>query len=135
MKQRTTRQRALSMRQATLAPSSSWHQRLFPRQQQQASAPARGRAATPPARKRKAAGDSGPPAAAATTTTVPVAPSLTQTYLDLGQRSFARVIECAECGLAYTHGEESDEAAHLAIVADVVLGETMRQKASTVRGR
>lgn len=37
---------------------------------------------------------------------------LTQTYLDLGQRSFARVIECAECGLAYTHGEEADEAAH-----------------------
>ena len=95
------------MRQATLAPSCSWQQRLFPRQQQ-TSAPARGRTTTPPARKRKAAGDSGPPAVAAAA----FAPSLTQTYLDLGQRSFARVIECAECGLAYTHGEESDEAAH-----------------------
>ena len=35
-----------------------------------------------------------------------------QTYLDLGQRSFARIIECPECGFAYTHGEEHDEAAH-----------------------
>ena len=35
-----------------------------------------------------------------------------QTYLDLGQRSFARIVECAVCGYAYTHGEERDEAAH-----------------------
>lgn len=37
---------------------------------------------------------------------------LQQTYIDLGQKSFARVIECPVCGLAYTHGEEADEAAH-----------------------
>lgn len=37
---------------------------------------------------------------------------LAQTYIDLGQKSFARIIECAVCGFAYTHGEETDELAH-----------------------
>ena len=40
------------------------------------------------------------------------APALEQTYLDLGQRSFGRTIECKVCGLIYAEGEPSDEAAH-----------------------
>ena len=37
---------------------------------------------------------------------------LTQTYIDVGQKSFARLIECPVCKFTYTHGEEEDEAAH-----------------------
>ena len=39
---------------------------------------------------------------------------LEQTYLDLGQRSFGRTVECRVCGFAYCEGEPSDEAAHRA---------------------
>ena len=60
-------------------------------------APPRGSAAAGSAsRKRKAAADT----------------PLAQTYIDLGQKSFARIVECPVCGLAYTHGEEADEALH-----------------------
>ena len=39
---------------------------------------------------------------------------LEQLYLDLGQRTFGRTVECPVCGLAYCEGEPSDEAAHRA---------------------
>ena len=39
---------------------------------------------------------------------------LEQLYLDYGQRSFGRTLECRECGFAYCEGEPSDEAAHKA---------------------
>lgn len=39
-------------------------------------------------------------------------PGLEQTYIDLGQRNFARTVECRECGFVYTEGEPTDEAAH-----------------------
>lgn len=62
-----------------------------------ADAPPHGSAAAGSAsRKRKAAADT----------------PLAQTYIDLGQKSFARIVECPVCGLAYTHGEEADEALH-----------------------
>lgn len=35
-----------------------------------------------------------------------------QMYLDFGQRSFGRTVECRECGFIYAEGEPSDEAAH-----------------------
>ena len=43
-------------------------------------------------------------------------------------------LELAKRGVGLEHVAESDEATHLAIVADPVVGETMRQKASTVSG-
>ncbi len=35
-----------------------------------------------------------------------------QMYLDFGQRTFGRSVECKECGFRYTEGEATDEAAH-----------------------
>ena len=43
-------------------------------------------------------------------------------------------LERAKRGVGLEHVAESDEATHLAVVADEVLGETMGQKASTVSG-
>lgn len=37
---------------------------------------------------------------------------LEQVYLDFGQRTFGRTIECKECGFHYVEGEPTDEAAH-----------------------
>ncbi|KAL3661956.1 hypothetical protein V7S43_013247 [Phytophthora oleae] len=39
------------------------------------------------------------------------APS-TQSYIDVGQRSFGQRVTCAKCGLLYTAGEEEDEKEH-----------------------
>ncbi|ETI44793.1 hypothetical protein F441_10487 [Phytophthora nicotianae CJ01A1] len=41
-----------------------------------------------------------------------VCPS-TQSYIDVGQRSFGKHVTCAACGLLYTAGEEEDEREHL----------------------
>ena len=43
-------------------------------------------------------------------------------------------LELAKRVVGLEHVAESDEATHVAIVADAVSGETMRQKASTVSG-
>ena len=43
-------------------------------------------------------------------------------------------LELAKRAVGLEHVAESDEAAHLASVADVVIGETMGQKASTIKG-
>ena len=43
-------------------------------------------------------------------------------------------LELAKRTVGLEHLAESDETAHLASIADAVLGETMRQKASTVSG-
>ena len=43
-------------------------------------------------------------------------------------------LELAKRGVGLEHVAESDEATHVAVVADAVSGETMRQKASTVSG-
>jgi N-acetyltransferase len=37
---------------------------------------------------------------------------LEQTYLDLGQKSFGRTVECRICGFIYAEGEATDEAEH-----------------------
>ena len=37
---------------------------------------------------------------------------LEQLYLDFGQRTFGRTVECSQCGFTYCEGEPSDEAAH-----------------------
>lgn len=39
---------------------------------------------------------------------------LEQLYLDFGQRTFGRTVECAQCGFTYCEGEPSDEADHKA---------------------
>ncbi|KAF1795464.1 hypothetical protein JG687_00002953 [Phytophthora cactorum] len=36
----------------------------------------------------------------------------TQSYIDVGQRSFGKHVTCAKCGLLYTAGEEEDEREH-----------------------
>ena len=38
---------------------------------------------------------------------------LEQLYLDFGQRTFGRTVECSQCGFTYCEGEPSDEAAHM----------------------
>ena len=43
-------------------------------------------------------------------------------------------LELAKRGVGLEHVAESDEATHLAAVADLVVGDTMRQTASTVSG-
>ena len=43
-------------------------------------------------------------------------------------------LELAKRAVGLEHLAESNEATHLAVGADVVVGETMRQKASTVSG-
>ena len=43
-------------------------------------------------------------------------------------------LELAKRAVGLERVAESDEASHLAVVAEEVLGETMRQKASTVSG-
>ena len=43
-------------------------------------------------------------------------------------------LELAKRAVGLEHVAESNEAIHLAVVADVVVGETVRQKASTVSG-
>mmetsp|Transcript_11172 Transcript_11172/g.22572 ORF Transcript_11172/g.22572 Transcript_11172/m.22572 type:complete len:133 (-) Transcript_11172:770-1168(-) len=86
------------MRRSNLSrrPATAWEGLL----QQSRATTSRRPTISPPARKRKAAE---PPSSA---------PRTTQTYLDLGQKSFGRVVECRECGLAYTQGVEEDEDAH-----------------------
>lgn len=42
----------------------------------------------------------------------PPAKQQQQMYLDFGQRSFGRQIECAVCGMLYTEGEPEDEKEH-----------------------
>ncbi|POM73226.1 N-acetyltransferase [Phytophthora palmivora] len=36
----------------------------------------------------------------------------TQSYIDVGQRSFGKHVTCSKCGLLYTAGEEEDEKEH-----------------------
>ncbi|EEY56646.1 N-acetyltransferase, putative [Phytophthora infestans T30-4] len=36
----------------------------------------------------------------------------TQSYIDVGQRSFGKLVTCSKCGLLYTAGEEEDEKEH-----------------------
>ncbi|KAL7688527.1 putative acyl-CoA N-acyltransferase, N-acetyltransferase ESCO, zinc-finger [Plasmopara halstedii] len=38
--------------------------------------------------------------------------SLTQSYIDVGQRDFGKHVNCKKCGLLYTAGEEEDEREH-----------------------
>jgi N-acetyltransferase len=37
---------------------------------------------------------------------------ITQSYIDVGQRSFGQHVTCPQCGLLYTAGEEEDEKEH-----------------------
>ncbi|KAG7390264.1 N-acetyltransferase O1 (Establishment of cohesion protein 1) [Phytophthora pseudosyringae] len=37
---------------------------------------------------------------------------VTQSYIDVGQRSFGKHVTCPKCGLLYTAGEEADEKEH-----------------------
>ncbi|RLN81962.1 hypothetical protein BBJ28_00023250 [Nothophytophthora sp. Chile5] len=47
------------------------------------------------------------------TTTPPAKPlPATQSYIDVGQRSFDKHVTCTTCGLLYTVGEEEDEREH-----------------------
>ena len=51
--------------------------------------------------------------------------------MDMGEK---HPLERTKRSVGLEHLAESDEAAHLAVFADAVVGETVRQKASTVSG-
>eukprot|EP00952_Eustigmatos_sp_NYUAD-ZCMA_P004690 20621-Eustigmatos_ZCMA.PRE.1 len=46
----------------------------------------------------------------------------TQTFLDLGQRSYGKRTLCPDCGLLYVNGESQDERDHAAFCKSVTDG-------------
>eukprot|EP00644_Phytophthora_capsici_P013076 jgi/Phyca11/540829/estExt2_Genewise1Plus.C_PHYCAscaffold_50655 len=52
------------------------------------------------------------------------APS-TQSYIDVGQRSFGQRVTCSKCGLLYTAGEEEDEKEHRKFCRQMKRGVTL----------
>ncbi|KAI9984605.1 hypothetical protein PInf_005965 [Phytophthora infestans] len=59
----------------------------------------------------------------------------TQSYIDVGQRSFGKLVTCSKCGLLYTAGEEEDEKEHQKFCKRMKRGVTFSKwKKERIRG-
>ena len=54
--------------------------------------------------------------------------------MDMDPWGEKHALELAKRAVGLEHVAESDDATHLAVIADAVVGETVKQKASTVSG-